>query len=79
MRRKSLTSDLQMAAAALREENMRLKERIGQDQANAALERGRLQSHERFINALKQPENRRLRKRAVNVLKKLQKDIPEPT
>ncbi|KAG7370596.1 bZIP basic region leucine zipper domain containing protein [Nitzschia inconspicua] len=77
MRRKSMTSDLHLRLSTLREENNRLKAMIGKDKAEAALERSRIVSHDRFVNALKQPKNRRLRKRTVNFLKKLQKNLPE--
>ncbi|KAG7344510.1 bZIP basic region leucine zipper domain containing protein [Nitzschia inconspicua] len=77
MRRKSMTSDLHLRLSALREENNRLKAMIGKDKAEAALERSRMVSHDRFVRALKQPKNRRLKKRTVNFLKKLQKNLPE--
>lgn len=77
MRRKCLTHDLQTQLASLREENARLRSLIGEDKAMVALEKIRSDSHRRFVNALQKPQNRRLRKRAVNFLKKLQKDIPE--
>jgi N-methylhydantoinase B/oxoprolinase/acetone carboxylase alpha subunit len=79
MRRKSLTFDLHTQVASLREENARLRKLIGEDKAMAALEKIRSDSHSRFVQALQKPQNRRLRKRAVNFLKKLQKDIPENT
>jgi hypothetical protein len=75
MRRKSLTHDFQTQIVSLREENAKLRKLIGEDQAMAALEKMRLKSHQCFIQALQKPQNRRLRKRAVNFLKKLPKDM----